>query len=126
MPIIQANNEKRGNIIPMTNRLKELRKMFKSVADNLFNKKYPDFSEDKIKIKSGEEIDISGDKYINRLTVCIDDESKLIKRHITETISWIKELNNSICDGVHNDITFENVEKVIIHTYICLGDILIK
>lgn len=100
------------------------RKLFRSVADNLFKKIYPEYSKKTVKVKSGSEIDITGDKYINRLIVCLDNvDDKLSNKHI---ILWIKALNDKICDGLHNDITYQEIQQTIIHTYICLGDILIN
>ena len=100
------------------------RKLFKSVADNLFEKMYPSYNKETVKVKSGKDVNITGDKYINRLTVCLDDIDKLSNRHIEDTISWINKLNDKICNGVHNDITYREIQQIIIHTYICLGDII--
>lgn len=100
------------------------RKLFKSVSDNLFKKIYPNYTQPTVKVKSGKNIDITGDRYVNRLTVCLDNIDKLSNRHIEDTISWINKLNDKICDGVHNDITYQEIQQIIIHTYICLGDII--
>lgn len=99
------------------------RKLFKSVADNLFDKMYPNYDKETIKVKSGKDVNITGDKYINRLTVCLDNIDKLSNKHIEDTVSWINKLNDKICNGVHNDITYQEIQQIIIHTYICLGDI---
>lgn len=100
------------------------RKLFKSVSDNLFEKMYPDYTQKTVTVKSGKDIDITGDRYLNRLTVCLDKIDKLSNKHIEDTISWISKLNDKICDGVHNDITYQEIQQIIIHTYICLGDII--
>lgn len=100
------------------------RKLFKSVADGLFNKKYPNYGQATVRIKSGEDLDITGEKYVNRLMVCLDGVDRITKDHIEYVISWVKKLHGGICDGVHNDITFKEIQQLIIHTYICLGDIL--
>lgn len=102
------------------------RKLFKSVADNLFDKMYPNYDKETIKVKSGKDVNITGDKYINRLTVCLDNIDKLSNKHIEDTISWINKLNDKICNGVHNDITYQEIQQIIIHTYICLGDIVLS
>ena len=102
------------------------RKLFKGVADNLFKKMYPDYTEKTVKVKSGSEVDITGEKYVNRLTVCLDNIDKLSNKHIQDTIAWINKVNDRICNGVHNDITYQEIQQIIIHTYICLGDILIN
>lgn len=100
------------------------RKLFKSVADNLFDKMYPNYTQKTVTVKSGKDVDITGDRYLNRLTVCLDKIDKLSNKHIEDTISWISKLNDKICDGVHNDITYQEIQQIIIHTYICLGDII--
>lgn len=100
------------------------RKLFKSVANNLFEKMYPGYDKETVKVKSGKDVNITGDKYVNRLTVCLDNIDKLSNKHIEDTISWINKLNDRICNGVHNDITYREIQQIIIHTYICLGDII--
>ena len=100
------------------------RKLFKSVADNLFKKMYPEYTQATVKVKSGKDVDITGDRYLNRLTVCLDNIDKLSNKHIEDTIAWINKLNDKICDGVHNDIAYQEIQQIIIHTYICLGDII--
>lgn len=100
------------------------RKLFKSVADSLFDKMYPNYTQKTLTVKSGKDVDITGDKYLNRLTVCLDSIDKLSNKHIEDTISWISKLNDKICNGVHNDITYREIQQIIIHTYICLGDII--
>lgn len=102
------------------------RKLFKSVADNLFKKMYPEYNLSTVKVKSGRDVNITGDKYLNRLTVCLDNIDKLSNKHIEDTIAWINKLNDKICDGVHNDITYQEIQQIIIHTYICLGDIILN
>lgn len=101
------------------------RKLLKSVADSLFDKMYSNYDKDTIKVKSGKDANITGDKYINRLTVCLDNIDKLSNKHIEDTISWIDKLNDKICNGLHNEITYQKLQQIIIHTYICLGDIIL-
>lgn len=100
------------------------RKLFKSVADNLFDKMYPNYAQKTVKVKSGKDVDVTGDRYLNKLTVCLDSIDKLSNKHIEDTIAWISKLNDKICNGVHNDITYQEIQQIIIHTYICLGDII--
>ena len=37
---------------------------------------------------------------------------------------WLKQINDIQNAGVHSDVTKEQAERCIIHTYIALGDIL--
>ena len=102
------------------------RKLIKEFGDSLFEKIYPNNDLDKIKVKSGKEIDITGDKYINRISVSLDKIilNDMKKDNIMLTISWIESINERICKGVHNDVTYDEIRSTIIHLYIMLADIL--
>lgn len=102
------------------------RKLIKEFGDALFDKVYPDNKLDKIKVKSGKEIDITGDKYVNRISVSLDKiiQNDMKKDNIMLTISWIESINERICKGVHNDVTYDEIRSTIIHLYIMLADIL--
>ena len=104
--------------------------MFQDVSDVLFNKYFPNYSSATYKTKSNKEINIDGDHYLNRLSAVIErlqDKSAnktLIGSTVIHTIDWIENLNNLQCKGVHTEITKDEALRCIIHTYICLGDIL--
>lgn len=102
------------------------RKLIKEFADSLFEKVYPNNKCNKIKVKSGKEIDITGDKYVNRISVSLDKiiQNDMKKDNIMLTISWIESINERICKGVHNDVTYDEIRSTIIHLYIMLADIL--
>ncbi len=106
------------------------RRLFDNVAKSLFEKYYPNYNQKTYKTKSGKEIDISGDHYLNKLSAVIEllqDKSpskSLAGSSILYTIDWIENLNNLQCKGVHSEITKQDAMQCIIHTYICLGDIL--
>lgn len=102
------------------------RKLIKEFSDSLFEKIYPNNALIKIKVKSGKEIDTTGDKYINRISVSLDKiiQNDMKKDNIMLTISWIESINERICKGVHNDISYDEIRSTIIHLYIMLGDIL--
>lgn len=106
------------------------RRLFENTATDLFNRYFPDYSEKRYKTKSGKEIDISGDHYINKLSAVIEMlQSKsvsncIVGSSILYTIDWINNLNDLQCKGVHSNITKQDAMQCIIHTYICLGDIL--
>lgn len=102
------------------------RKLIKEFGDSLFEKAYPNNNLDKIKIKSGKEIDVTGDKYINKISVSLDKiiQNDMKKDNIMLTISWIESINERICKGVHNDVTYDEIRSTIIHLYIMLADIL--
>jgi len=100
------------------------RKLLKSVSDSLFKRVYPNYSEKSVKLKSGKELDITGDKYINRLGACLEYLNPMLIKHTEYLVKWIDDLNSRICKGVHEDVMYNEIKEIIIHTYICIGDIL--
>jgi len=106
------------------------RRLFEDIANVLFHNYYPNYSDSTFKTKSGKEINVTGNYYLNRLSAVIEklqDKSPnktLIGSSIIHTIDWIENLNDLQCKGVHSDITKDEALRCIIHTYICVGDIL--
>ena len=106
------------------------RRLFESVAVELFDKYFPEYTNKTYKTKSGKEIDVSGDHYKNKLSAVIEKlEDKSPKKTIVGSdiiylLDWIDNLINLQCKGVHSDITKEVAERCILQTYMCLGDIL--
>jgi len=106
------------------------RRLFENTSTELFNKYFPEYSDKKYVTKSGKEIDISGDHYINKLSAVIEVlQDKSVSNSVTGsnmqyTLDWIKNLNDLQCKGVHSDISKQEAIQCIIHTYICLGDVL--
>lgn len=106
------------------------RRLFENTATELFTKHLPNYSLNKYMTKSGKEIDISGDHYKNKLSAVIEvlqDKSvtnSVVGSNVLYTLDWIDNLSNLQCKGVHSDITKQEAMQCIIHTYICLGDIL--
>lgn len=114
------------NVESWSQALTTCRKLLKEFADSLFNKIFPNNKLEKIKVKSGKEIDVTGDKYVNRISVSLDKiiQNNMKRDNIMLTISWLESINDRVCKGVHNDVTYEEVRSTIIHLYIMLGDIL--
>jgi hypothetical protein len=106
------------------------RRLFGDISNYLFTKYYPKFEGKTYTTKSGKGISIAGDNYLNKLSAVIEkleDKSpskSLIGSQIIFMIDWIENLNNMQCKGVHSDISKDEAVRCIIHTYICLGDIL--
>ncbi len=106
------------------------RRLFIDVATELFNKTFIDFTGKTFKTKSGKEIDVSGDHYINKISAVIEKleeksaKNTLIGSSIIYILDWIENLILLQCKGVHSEITKHDAEQCIIHTYVCLGDIL--
>lgn len=106
------------------------RRLFENIATELFDKHFPNYGEKTYKTKSGKDIDISGDHYLNKLSAVIEkltDKSiskSIIGSNIVYLIDRIEYLSNLQSKGVHAEITKKDAMQCIIHTYICLGDIL--
>ncbi len=106
------------------------RRLFENTAVELFDKYFPNFSEKTYKTKSGKEIDVTGDHYINKLSAVIEklqDKSankSLIGTNVIYLLDRIEYLNNLQCKGVHSEVSKLDAMQCIIQTYICLGDIL--
>lgn len=119
------------NVEMYSQALTSCRRLFEDVSNDLFNKCYPSFKGKIYKAKSGKEIDIGGDHYLNRLSAVVEflDEKStsktLIESGIAYFIDWMENLNNLQCKGVHSNITREDACKCVIQTYIFLGNILV-
>lgn len=106
------------------------RRLFENTSVELFNKYFPDFEGKLYKTRSGKEIDVSGDHFRNKISAVIETlqekstKKTLVGSSIMYVIDWIENLSNLQNKGVHADITKDDAVKCIIHTYICLGDIL--
>lgn len=106
------------------------RRLFESVAVELFDKYFPKYTNKTYKTKSGKEIDVSGDHYKNKLSAVIETlEDKSAKKTIVGSdiiylLDWVDNLINLQCKGVHSAITKEVAERCILQMYMCLGDIL--
>lgn len=119
-----------GNPEMYSQALTTCRRLFESVAVELFAIHFPNYTDKIYKTKSGKEIDISGDHYKNKFSAIIEKlEDKSIKKsligsNVTYLLDWIDNLINLQCKGVHSDITKEDAERCILQTYMCLGDVL--
>ena len=106
------------------------RRLFENTAKELFNKYFPDYKESFFKTKSGKEIDITGDHYKNMLSSVIEmlqdknPDKTIVGSQTIYLIDWIDNLCKLQSKGVHKEITKQDAMQCIIHTYICLGDIL--
>ncbi|MBO5452601.1 MAG: hypothetical protein J6A69_01365 [Clostridia bacterium] len=106
------------------------RRLFENISKELFDKYFPNYSEKTYKTKSGKDIDVSGDHYLNKLSAVIENltdrsmSKSLIGSNIVYLIDRIEYLSNLQSKGVHNEITKRDAMQCIIHTYVCIGDIL--
>jgi len=110
--------------------LTSLRRLFEDVSNALFQKQFPDFEQEQYETSSGKKLKITGDSYVNRLFAVIDDidtkapNNTLIGSNIIRTVDWVENLHNKLCKGVHDDISYEEAMRSILHSYICLGDLI--
>jgi hypothetical protein len=106
------------------------RRLLKEFSDNLFEKYFPKYNKEKFTTKSGKEILVDGDHYLNRLSAVIEkieDKSTrktLIGSNVIHTIDWIENLSDMQCKGTHEVVTKDEALRCILHTYLCLGDVL--
>lgn len=106
------------------------RRLLQDVSDSLFKKYFPGYASKAYITKSKKEIMIDGDHYLNRLSAAIaflqnkSANKTLIGSSVIQTIDWIENLNELQCKGAHSQITKDEALRCIIHTYICLGNIL--
>ena len=72
-----------GNPEMYSQALTTCRRLFESVAVELFSKYFPDYKERMYKTKSGKDIDVSGDHYKNKISAVIE---KLEDKSVSKTI----------------------------------------
>ena len=79
---------------------------------------------------NGRSIKIGADQYINRLIQYINSKSNsdTYKAIVGSDLSSIGErldaVNGAVCKGTHTDITKEEAQRYIIHTYFLISDII--
>lgn len=106
------------------NAVHSCRRIIKEVADKL----YP--STDEILTIGKKTIELTDDKYINRLIQFIESKSssKTYNAVVGSTLASIGEridaINDAVCKGTHTEITQEEAQRYIIYTYLLLSDIL--
>lgn len=106
------------------------RRLWKEIADSIFDSVFSNYPEKVFKSKTGKEIDVSGDHYNNKLSAVIEimqskaTNNSLVGTEIIYLIDWLEQINKKQSVGVHSEVTREQAIQCIIHTYIALGDIL--
>lgn len=111
--------------------LTSCRRVLQEISDALFKQHFPTYIEKTFKTRSGKVLDISGERYLNRVFAVLDklDNStanRLVGSHIMYNIDWVETMHNMLCKGVHDvdrPLTFEEARTAILHTYIALGDL---
>ena len=104
------------------------RRVFQEISEGLFDKYLPECTKEYIS-KKGDKINVSGDKYKNKFFALADFVSdsetanNMYNANIEMTVSYVSNLNELLCKGVHDDVTLEQARSGILHTYMTLGDL---
>ena len=110
--------------------LTSCRRLWESIAKQLFEEVLLGYKDKTFRTKSGVEIDVSGDHHNNKLSAVIETlqakatKNTLVGSEIIYLIDWMEQINKLQSSGVHSNITRDQAMQCIIHTYIALGDIL--
>ena len=123
-----AENINENNKESWAQAITSCRRVFQEISEGLFSKYIPDCTKEYI-TKNGEKLNISGDKYKNKYFALVDfasdseTASNMYNTNIELTVSYITNLNELLCKGVHDDVTLEQARSGILHTYMALGDL---
>ncbi len=103
------------------------RRLIKSIADKL----YPASQEKRVKLlREQKELDISEEKFLNRLQAYVDSlpspNSKYLLKEIALLRDFVNEIPENVNKGVHSNISNINAERLVLYTYIILGDIILE
>ena len=110
--------------------LTSCRRLWTEIANHLFSEVFPNHPSDTYKTLSGDEKVVSKGHDNNRLSAVIEKlqskapKNTLVGSGIMYLSDWLKQINDIQNAGVHSEVTEEQAERCIIHTYIALGDIL--
>ncbi len=119
-----------GNPEKYAHVLTTCRRLWSEIANQLFSEVFPNHPGDTYETLSGRTIVISEGHDNNRLSAVIEKlqskaaKNTLVGSEILYLVDWLEQINDIQNAGVHSDVTEEQAERCIIHTYIALGDIL--
>jgi hypothetical protein len=105
--------------------LSSCRNILKDFANSVFPAQ-----KEKYKKRDGTELDVTDDKYKNRLLAFLDRELKggnrkdLLSARAADVESRIHALNAILSQGTHGDIGFVDVNICVLDTYLLLGSLL--
>jgi hypothetical protein len=106
--------------------LSSCRNVLKDFADYVFPAQ-----KEQYELCSGEKLDVTDDKYKNRLLAFIDGKStgnkgRLLKARFSDLSSRIRSLHDLLSQGTHDekDITLLDVNICVIDTYLLIGSML--
>ena len=100
------------------------RNVIKEFADFVFPPQ-----KEKYKNKSGETLDVTDDKYKNRLIAFVDqnthgDKGKFTKSRLGDLMARIHSLNDLLSKGTHVGLDLQDVNICVIDTYLLIGSLL--
>lgn len=123
-----AENISENNKESWAQAITSCRRVFQEVSEGLFSIYLPDCEKEYI-TKKGDVIKVSGDKYKNKFFALVDfisdseTANNMYNSNTEMTVSYINNLNELLCKGVHDDVTLEQARSGILHTYMTLGDL---
>ena len=100
------------------------RNVIKDFADFVFPPQ-----KEQYKNKNGETLDVTDDKYKNRLIAFVDqnthgDKGKLTKARLSDLMARIHTLNDLLSKGTHVGLDLQDVNICVIDTYLLIGSLL--
>ena len=120
-----AANMRSENLEDWANAVHSCRRLLQSIADEL----YPP-SDGTTKSKSGKDVKIGKDNYINRLILFCEkrSDSKSFTKIIGSELAFMGDRLDAAFGaaqkGSHTDVSYEEAERYVIHSYLLIGDIL--
>ena len=79
---------------------------------------------------NGKPIKVGADQYVNRLIQYISSKSNsdtykdIVGSDLRSIGERLDAVNDAVCKGTHTDITKEEAQRYIIHTYFLISDII--
>jgi hypothetical protein len=113
-----------SNSTDWSNAVHSCRRVLKDLADSLFP------ATDAPTERGGKPIDISADKYVNRLMCYVEGQSgsETYSAVVGSTLRYIGErldaLANAGNKGTHHEVKKDEAERYVIYTYLVVGDLL--
>lgn len=113
--------------------LTSCRRILQEISNSLFDKVCGINTPSPYVTQSGKSLDITGDKYRNKLFAVVDKAQKsqtasnLVGSNIIYLVDYIECLDDELQKGVHvimKPLSFEDARMAILHTYIIIGDVL--
>jgi hypothetical protein len=113
-----------SNSVDWSNAVHSCRRVLQDLADVIFP------AQDAPIQREGKQVDVSEDKYVNRLMCYIEDqsESETWTAVVGSTLAFIGDRLDALVDagskGTHHKVEGDEADRYVIYTYLVVGDIL--